>query len=322
MDNPDKKLGKIFISLRKINPPHKKKIIRFLDITYIVEGTTNPNFIDTENAQFLSTGLPTSMNYSLNFMSNDTTNIESFYNFIFTLIRIGYRGEPESPFLGARNHKAHKYISRAKYLIMKYFLNEIEMDIKNDRGDNYLIRADYLRDYNTAGNPHFFQEKDIPYTTDAINDIDRFQERKIGVTLISEDETNTISTEIYDEFIDIYCTNSFINPIANGDVQIEKGILILRAIKKAIEDAEEKLYDDVVDAISKYGKDGASINGAKINIKEVGVKYDFENCKDDIWNDIKVQLEELKKKPSPNPSPTNWESSRQSDLNQGNEGVV
>ena len=88
-------------------------------------------------------------------------------------------------------------------------------------------------------------------------------------------------------------TNSFINPIANGDVQIEKGILILRAIKKAIEDAEEKLYDDVVDAISKYGKDGASINGAKINIKEVGVKYDFENCKDDIWNDLSEQIKVL-----------------------------
>ena len=125
MDNPDKKLGKIFISLRKINPPHKKKIIRFLDITYIVEGTTNPNFIDTENAQFLSTGLPTSMNYSLNFMRNDRTHIESFYNFIYTLIRLAYRGQPGSPFLGVPNHKAPKYISRVKFLIMKYFLNEI-----------------------------------------------------------------------------------------------------------------------------------------------------------------------------------------------------
>jgi hypothetical protein len=88
-------------------------------------------------------------------------------------------------------------------------------------------------------------------------------------------------------------SNNFVNPIINGDIQIEKGIVILRAIKKAIEDAEEKLYDDVVDAISKYGKEGASVNGAKINIKELGVKYDFENCNDSIWNDITIQIKEL-----------------------------
>jgi hypothetical protein len=88
-------------------------------------------------------------------------------------------------------------------------------------------------------------------------------------------------------------SNNFINPIINGDIQIEKGILILRAIKKAIEDAEEKLYDDVVDAVSKYGKEGASINGAKITIKEVGVKYDFDNCQDVIWNDLTSAIKEL-----------------------------
>lgn len=91
-------------------------------------------------------------------------------------------------------------------------------------------------------------------------------------------------------------SNNFVNPIINGDIQIEKGILILRAIKKAIEDAEEKIYDDVVDAISKYGKEGASINGAKIIIKEVGVKYDFENCNDAIWNDLNNQIKELMEK--------------------------
>jgi hypothetical protein len=88
-------------------------------------------------------------------------------------------------------------------------------------------------------------------------------------------------------------TNSFVTPILNGDVQIEKGIVILRALKKAIEDAEEKLYDDVVEEIFKYGKEGASIHGAKITIKEVGVKYDFENCADVIWNDLNNQIKEL-----------------------------
>lgn len=91
-------------------------------------------------------------------------------------------------------------------------------------------------------------------------------------------------------------TNNFINPIIDGDIQIEKGILILRAIKKAIEDAEEKIYNDVVDAIGKYGKDGASINGSKIIIKEVGVKYDFDNCNDAIWNDLNNQIRELMEK--------------------------
>lgn len=91
-------------------------------------------------------------------------------------------------------------------------------------------------------------------------------------------------------------SNNFVNPIINGDIQIEKGIIILRAIKKAIEDAEDKLYSDVVDAISKYGKEGASINGAKINIKELGVKYDFDNCNDSIWNDLNNQIKELTEK--------------------------
>lgn len=88
-------------------------------------------------------------------------------------------------------------------------------------------------------------------------------------------------------------SNNFIAPILNGDLQVEKGILILRAIKKAIDDAEEKLYDEVINAVSKYGKEGASINGAKITIKEVGVKYDFENCADQIWNDLNNSIKEL-----------------------------
>ena len=43
----------------------------------------------------------------------------------------------------------------------------------------------------------------------------------------------------------------------------------------------------------KYGKERMSYHGATFDIKEAGVKYDYSQCQDVIWNDIDKKMQML-----------------------------
>lgn len=86
--------------------------------------------------------------------------------------------------------------------------------------------------------------------------------------------------------------------IIDGNVQTDKALLTIRAIRMAMESAEDKIKDQVIDELHKRGKEGFDVYGAKVNLKELGVKYDYNNCLDPIWNDLDAEvkrLSELKK---------------------------
>lgn len=70
---------------------------------------------------------------------------------------------------------------------------------------------------------------------------------------------------------------------------------------KCIEDLIKQItshpdYKDLtLDEASKYGK-SFEMHNAKFEVKEMGVKYDYSNCGDPIYNRLAEELAELEKK--------------------------
>lgn len=81
------------------------------------------------------------------------------------------------------------------------------------------------------------------------------------------------------------------NSILNGNYNI----LEIAVMLKGMEDIIKKLRTDtdidnlILDEVSKDGKE-ASYGGAKLQIRETGVKYDYEVCNDAIYDELKTEI--------------------------------
>lgn len=87
--------------------------------------------------------------------------------------------------------------------------------------------------------------------------------------------------------------NQMVQGIIDGEVQTDKALLTIRAIRMAMESAEDKIKDQVIDELTRRGKEGYDLYGAKVNLKELGVKYDFTNCRDAVWTDLDTEIKRL-----------------------------
>jgi hypothetical protein len=87
--------------------------------------------------------------------------------------------------------------------------------------------------------------------------------------------------------------NEMVQGIIDGNVQTEKALLTIRAIRMAMESAEDKIKDQVIDELHRRGKEGFDLFGAKVALKELGVKYDYTNCIDHVWNDLDAEIKRL-----------------------------
>lgn len=92
-------------------------------------------------------------------------------------------------------------------------------------------------------------------------------------------------------------SNRLILSVLDGDVNpIEATVKakgIIEALTKFVND--DRIKDCTMSEIEKNGKE-TSWNGAKLTIKEVGVKYDYTDCSDPIYNDLVQQKQLLDKK--------------------------
>ena len=70
----------------------------------------------------------------------------------------------------------------------------------------------------------------------------------------------------------------------------------LKFVEDVITNIKEEVRQRVIAEQDKYGKEKMTYHGASFDIKEAGVKYDFTECNDDIWNDIYQQMEALNEK--------------------------
>jgi len=67
----------------------------------------------------------------------------------------------------------------------------------------------------------------------------------------------------------------------------------LKFVEDIITNVKEELRQRVIAEQSKYGKERMTFKGATFDIKEAGIKYDYSQCDDTIWNDLKQQLDVL-----------------------------
>lgn len=89
--------------------------------------------------------------------------------------------------------------------------------------------------------------------------------------------------------------NDIILPVIEGEVNpIEtyiKARSMLEALKIVTDD--DRIKDLVITEVEKYGNK-AEFNSANLQVKDVGVKYDYSVCNDQIYNDLLYMLNDIK----------------------------
>ena len=69
-------------------------------------------------------------------------------------------------------------------------------------------------------------------------------------------------------------------------------VVKIEFLKKALDLAKKEILEDCIDETLKHEKEGATIRGVKIQVREAGVKYNYSNT--EIWNHTNTEIEESK----------------------------
>lgn len=93
--------------------------------------------------------------------------------------------------------------------------------------------------------------------------------------------------------IKIIAQNSVNELLNNGNIlEAAEMISVMETFIKEVR-ASKEFTDYVRDEVSKNGKDITNPSGAKIELAETGVKYDFSNCGDHQLQMLQQQLESI-----------------------------
>jgi len=78
--------------------------------------------------------------------------------------------------------------------------------------------------------------------------------------------------------------------LVNGNVDFMRTFLQIKALSQLFKQLEtdSTLKDMLLTEAEKYNQKSVELNNAKLNIKEVGVKYDFSKCSDITWETLDV----------------------------------
>jgi hypothetical protein len=102
-----------------------------------------------------------------------------------------------------------------------------------------------------------------------------------------------ITSELSKTQIKIVADNMVSNILENGNVievadTISKMELFIKELK-----GNSNYINFLYDEVSKYGKSHITSSGTKLELAEVGVKYDYTTCQDAIWNELQNSLESI-----------------------------
>lgn len=88
---------------------------------------------------------------------------------------------------------------------------------------------------------------------------------------------------------------SVVDQLQSGDTDPLKVHLHVKMMEEIIKqlNANTIYKSAILEAAEKYGEKSFSFNNAKVEIKEVGVKYDFSKCEDTILGALYAQQERL-----------------------------
>lgn len=86
---------------------------------------------------------------------------------------------------------------------------------------------------------------------------------------------------------------ALLNDIDEGHMHPLQVAAQFKFIEDVISNVKEELRQRVIAEQDKYGKQVMTYHGATFEIKEGGIRYDYSDCNDTIWNDLKQQLDAL-----------------------------
>ena len=91
--------------------------------------------------------------------------------------------------------------------------------------------------------------------------------------------------------------NSFVDKVVS---EVEGGlinpldlVIYLRSIEKSVDGINGRVKQMILDEADKYSEKTFEYKGALISKEELGVKYDYENCEDLIWNKLDSEIKDL-----------------------------
>ena len=89
--------------------------------------------------------------------------------------------------------------------------------------------------------------------------------------------------------------NDIILPVIEGEVNPIETYVKARALQEALKIVtdDDRIKDLVITEVEKYGNK-AEFNSANLQVKDVGVKYDYSVCNDQIYNDLLYMLNDIK----------------------------
>lgn len=83
--------------------------------------------------------------------------------------------------------------------------------------------------------------------------------------------------------------------VLNGEVDallFSAQVTALEQLFKTLK-ADHLIKDCILEEAEKHGAKSFEQGNAKFQLKEVGVKFDFNNCEDSEWEDLDSQIKEL-----------------------------
>lgn len=87
--------------------------------------------------------------------------------------------------------------------------------------------------------------------------------------------------------------NATVNEVKCGNINALELKSKLKFIEKVAEEIDKQTKEDQLKERQKYQEKIVELYGAKIEVAELGTKYDFSNCGDKDWEYLDIQLREL-----------------------------
>ncbi len=85
---------------------------------------------------------------------------------------------------------------------------------------------------------------------------------------------------------------SIVNKVVEGDINAIRAYGLLTALEKLAGDARKQIAEQAIAEAEKYPEKEIGVYGAKFQIKETGVKYDY--TQDGEWQSYQDQLTEIR----------------------------
>ena len=89
-------------------------------------------------------------------------------------------------------------------------------------------------------------------------------------------------------------SDAIIRDVEQGTINPLTAFLQLKSIEDVCKKAKEGINKWSLEEAQKHGAKSFDYMGAKVEISELGPKYDFSNCGDIIWESLNQQAESLK----------------------------